>query len=135
MEVFSKKKDETTSLTLMTRSLCDAMTSQFTKIIKCNQDQSEFSNKRLRQYAEDGARFAEQFKRQHLSTETESVIPIASENDDEPTADLLFVDKMRVQSTGRFRWMACYSEGKPESRFTRYYNHITLENAFHKRTL
>ncbi|GAA5803068.1 hypothetical protein HPULCUR_008543 [Helicostylum pulchrum] len=85
--------------------------SQFTKIIKCNQDQSEFSNKRLRQYAEDGARFAEQFKRQHLSTETESVIPIASENDDEPTADLLFVDKMRVQSTGRFRWMACYSEG------------------------
>ncbi|KAG0179400.1 hypothetical protein DFQ28_003345, partial [Apophysomyces sp. BC1034] len=120
LEILSVEKDEKTSLTLQAQSFCDAVASQFTKILKCNQDQSETSKKRLRQYAEDGVRFAQQFKRQHLSTESESVTPIASENIDEPTADLLFVNNMKAQSSGRFKWTACYDQGKLEGRFTRY---------------
>ncbi|ORE09230.1 hypothetical protein BCV72DRAFT_254930 [Rhizopus microsporus var. microsporus] len=60
------------------------------------QDQSETSTKRLRQYAEDVIRFAQQFKRQHLLTESEIVTPIASKNIDEPSANSLFVNNMKA---------------------------------------
>lgn len=112
LELLSVEKDEATSLTLKAQSFCGAVASQFTKILKCNEDQSETSKKRLRQYAEDGIRFAEQFKRQHLSSESGSVTPIASDNIDKPTADLLFVNNMRDQSSGRFKWAECYDQGK-----------------------
>lgn len=132
LELLSVEKDETISLTLQAQSFCDAVANQLTKILKCSQDQSETSKKRLRQYAEDRARFAQQFKRQRLSTKSESVTPIASENIDEPIADLLFVNNMRDQPSGRFKWTVCYDQGKRESRFIRYCNHITLQNTFYK---
>ncbi|CEI96926.1 hypothetical protein RMCBS344292_11069 [Rhizopus microsporus] len=135
LELLSVQKDETTSLTLQAQSFCDAVASQFTKILKCSQDQLETSKKRLRQYAEDGVQFAQQFKRQHISTESESVTPTASDNIDEPTADLLFVKNMRDQLSGRFKWTKCYDQGKREGRFTRYCNHITLQDAFYKHAL
>jgi DNA-binding Xre family transcriptional regulator len=52
LNVFSFGKDKAHDLTLHTESICDAMASQFAKILKYEKDYSEESRKRLRQYSE-----------------------------------------------------------------------------------
>ncbi|KAG1037895.1 hypothetical protein G6F43_012766 [Rhizopus delemar] len=66
LNVFSFGKDTTNDLTRRNESFCDAMASQFAKILKYEKDCSEEARKRLRQYAEDGIDFARQFKRRQL---------------------------------------------------------------------
>jgi hypothetical protein len=117
------------------RTFCDAVCCQFKKILKCDQNATEISRKRLRCYAEDAVKYAEYFKRHHLSAESESVTPIENALLDEPSADLIFVNNKRAKPKGRFNWAICYDEGQQIGLFSRYSSHITLQRAFAKHTL
>lgn len=53
MQEFPVDKDNKIDLTLQMQSFCDVMTSQFTKILKCDQGHSKASREQSRQYAKD----------------------------------------------------------------------------------
>ncbi|KAG1285867.1 hypothetical protein G6F62_007926 [Rhizopus arrhizus] len=135
LNVFSFDKDTTNDLTRRTESFCDAMASQFPKILKYEKDYSEKSIKRLRQYAEDGIDFARQFKRRQLYTESPSVTPIRATTPEKPSGDLTFVTNERAQSAGKFNWALCYEKGRAAGMFNRYSSHISLKQAFSRNTL
>ncbi|CAO3677247.1 unnamed protein product [Umbelopsis ramanniana] len=134
LNVFSFHKDNKNDLTRRTESFCDAMASQFAKILKYEKDDSQKSRKRLRQYAEDGIEFARQFKHRQLE-KSPSVTPIREPTPDKPSGDLAFVDNERAQSSGRFNWALCYEKGRAAGMFTRYSSHITLKQALSRHTL
>ncbi|OAD71192.1 hypothetical protein PHYBLDRAFT_66524 [Phycomyces blakesleeanus NRRL 1555(-)] len=127
LNVFSFDKDTTNDLTRRTESFCDAMASQFVKILKYK--------KRLRQYAEDRIDFARQFKCWQLYTKSSSVTPIRATTPEKPSGDPTFVTNERAQSAGRFNWALCYEKGRAVGMFIRYSSHISLKQAFSRNTL
>ncbi|CEG82530.1 hypothetical protein RMATCC62417_17210 [Rhizopus microsporus] len=135
LSTFSVEADVAKQSIKQMQTFCDAVQSQFKKILRCEQDTTAESRKRLRYYAEDGMRYAEHFKRQYLSTESGSVTPIENAHLDEPSADLIFVNNKRSKAKGRFNWNICFDEGQQMGLFNRYRNHITLQRAFANNTL
>ncbi|KAI8991733.1 hypothetical protein BDF20DRAFT_920734 [Mycotypha africana] len=133
LHVFSDGKDKTNDLKRNCESFCEAMTSQFTKIMKYEKDGSEQSRKRIRQYAQDGIDFIKQFNRRNLSDS--SATPIRATTPEEPSDDLIFVEEERAQSAGRFNWVSCFEKGSAEGKFTRYSSHLTLKQAYSRQTL
>ncbi|KAI9354743.1 hypothetical protein BD770DRAFT_392130 [Pilaira anomala] len=117
------------------RSFCDTMISQYEKILKYEDDRSENSRKRLRQYAKDGIEFAKQFRRRRLSLESPFVTPIRSRSPEKPNDDLIFVNNERFCSIGRFNWASFYKKGRDKGVFGRYSSHLTLKQAFTKGNL
>ncbi|KAI8367613.1 uncharacterized protein BYT42DRAFT_586884 [Radiomyces spectabilis] len=116
-------------------NFCDAMIRQFNKIARSNQDSSTTVKRQIDEYAEDGAHFADMFKRRHVSSEPRPVTPITMEANEAPSADLNYVDNYRREATGRFTWVDCYDEGVANGHFSRYSSHLTLKKAFHQQTL
>ncbi|KAI9019286.1 hypothetical protein CLU79DRAFT_257302 [Phycomyces nitens] len=134
MNVFSCGKGMNTDSARRIELFCDAMTSQFANIFKCEKDCSERSRKRLCQYAQDGINFAQQFKRQNC-TESPCVTIIGDSTPEKPSGDLTFVTNAKGQSTGRFTWASCYKKGRSVGMFTKYSNSISLKQAYSNNTL
>ncbi|KAI7891643.1 uncharacterized protein EV154DRAFT_481073 [Mucor mucedo] len=97
------------------------------KILKYVDGPSDSSSKRIRQYADDGVVFVRRFKRQNLKT--------GGSSPEKPSADLLFVEKERENSSGRFKWALCYDKGKDKGLFKRYSSHLSVKEAYSKKNL
>lgn len=130
LNLFSFNKDASNDLARRVESFCDAIASQFKKILKYEKDPSEKSRKRLRLYAEDGIDFAKRFKGQQPS-----VTPIRASTPEEPSGDLVFVIDQRAESAGRFNWVKCYEKGREAGRFIKFSSHISLKQAFSRNNL
>lgn len=86
-------------------SFCDAVASQFKKIIHNNTLNNEISRKRIEKYGEDGVSFAENFKRRYIGEgESVCVTPIQTTE----SKDLIFVKEFMKQNQGKMKWSPCY---------------------------
>ncbi|KAG2211939.1 hypothetical protein INT47_004626 [Mucor saturninus] len=133
--VCSIEKDKKDNLLCRTESFCDAVSNEFEKILKYNNDSSDSSSKRIRQYADGGVDFVKRFKRQNLETGSDNVTPIRGSSPEKPSDDLLFVEKEKENSTGRFKWALCYDKGKEKGLFKRYSSRLSVKEAFSRQNL
>ncbi|KAI7892942.1 uncharacterized protein EV154DRAFT_503417 [Mucor mucedo] len=107
-------------------SYCDAMTSQFKKIIHNNNCNDEVSRKRIEKYAEDGISFSENFKRRCIGEEGHiTVTPVQTTE----SKDLQFVKDFMEQNQGKMKWPSCYDRGIDKGLFDRFSSHSTLKMA------
>ncbi|KAI7848341.1 hypothetical protein BDC45DRAFT_450385 [Circinella umbellata] len=113
-------------------SFCDAITSQFKKVIHNNNLNDKTSRKRIEKYAQDGISFTENFKRPCIGEEeSTSVTPILITE----SKDLLFVKEFIKQNRGKMKWASCYDQGIEKGLFNRFGSYSTLKMAFHRHTL
>ncbi|KAI9470005.1 MAG: hypothetical protein EXX96DRAFT_543435 [Benjaminiella poitrasii] len=113
-------------------SFCDAVASQFKKVIHNNTLNDEISRKRIEKYAEDGVSFAENFKRRCIGEgESVCVTPIQTTE----SKDLIFVKELMKQNQGKMKWSSCYDKGIEKGLFGRFASYSTLKMAFHRHTL
>ncbi|ORE11109.1 hypothetical protein BCV72DRAFT_301189 [Rhizopus microsporus var. microsporus] len=84
---------------------------QFSKIVACIEEYEKESKpvtlKRLKKYAEDGAKYTDK----KLKTNVEDIVvtPIEQEK---TSADLFFAVQQREKYESMFRWATCYEEGQ-----------------------
>ncbi|KAI8079227.1 hypothetical protein BDF21DRAFT_383354 [Thamnidium elegans] len=113
-------------------SFCDAVASQFKKVIHNNTLNDEISQKRIEKYAEDGVSFAENFKRRCIGEgESVCVTPIQTTE----SKDFIFIKEFMKQNQGKMKWLPCYDEGIEKGLFGRFASYSTLKMAFHRHTL
>ncbi|GAA5806720.1 hypothetical protein MFLAVUS_000068 [Mucor flavus] len=113
-------------------SFCDAVASQFKKVIHNNTLNDEISRKRIEKYAEDGVSFAGNFKRRCIGEgESVCVTPIQTTE----SKDLIFVKESMKQNQGKMKWSPCYDKGIKKGLFGRFASYSTLKMAFHRHTL
>jgi hypothetical protein len=112
---------------------CDATASQFQKIIRCNNEDTPASKKRLQKYAEDGKKFAQRIKRRCSNTEESPTVTPLEET--AKSADLAFVETYREQNQGKMDWTSCFQQGRDVNLFDRYSSQLTLKMAYHRHTL
>lgn len=113
-------------------SFCDAVASQFKKVIHNNTLNDEISWKRIEKYAEDGVSFVENFKRRCIGEgESVYVTPIQTTE----SKDLIFVKEFMKRNQDKMKWSPCYDKGIEKGLFGRFTSYSTLKMAFHRHTL
>ncbi|RCH81041.1 hypothetical protein CU098_006834 [Rhizopus stolonifer] len=109
--------------------------SQFQKISKCidelKRSKTDTILEKIKRYAEDGFEYTKK-KIKIIEEEDEdgTITPI----ENVITADSHFVIKLRKEP-GKFSWEECYKKGSSQGLFNRFKSHLTLKDAFHKKTL
>ncbi|GAA5802301.1 hypothetical protein HPULCUR_007764 [Helicostylum pulchrum] len=116
-QIFTNESNSKVIQDIEIESFCDAILSQFKKIINNNSLSDKDSRKCIKKYSEDGISLASNFKRRCIG-EGESVCVTTIQINE--SKGLIFVKEFMKEKPGKMKWESCYDEGIGKGLFDRF---------------